>query len=149
MSSTSELYQSVILDHNRTPRNVGRLEVEGAQHARGHNPLCGDQVTVWVELEGDLVKDVKFEGQGCAISNASASLMTLAVKGKTRAEVSSLFKRFHEMVTGTGTEADEAVLPARLKVFANVAQFPVRVKCASLAWHTLMAAMESESRVEG
>ena len=142
MSSTSELYQSVILDHNRTPRNVGRLDSEDAQHARGHNPLCGDQVTVWIELEGDVVKDVKFEGQGCAISNASASLMTLAVKGKTRAEVSALFKGFHEMVTGTGTQADEAELPARLQVFAGVAQFPVRVKCASLPWHTLMAAMQ-------
>ena len=100
MSSVSELYQSVILDHNKTPRNYGHLEGEGARHAKGHNPLCGDQVTVWLELEGDVVKDVRFEGQGCAISRASASLMTVAVKGKTIAEVERLFADFHGLVTG-------------------------------------------------
>jgi len=144
MSSVSELYQSVILDHNKTPRNYGHLDSESARHAKGHNPLCGDQVTVWLELEGDVVKEVRFEGQGCAISRASASLMTVAVKGKTVAEVERLFSDFHGLVTGEASPEMEAALPARLKVFANVAQFPVRVKCASLAWHTLKAALERE-----
>ena len=142
MSSVSELYQSVILDHNKTPRNYGHLEGERARHAKGHNPLCGDQVTVWLELEGDVVKEVRFEGQGCAISRASASLMTVAVKGKTVAEVEQLFSDFHGLVTGEASPETEAALPARLKVFANVAQFPVRVKCASLAWHTMKKALD-------
>jgi len=142
MSSVSELYQSVILDHNKTPRNYGHLEGEAARHAKGHNPLCGDQVTVWLELEGDVVKDVRFEGQGCAISRASASLMTVAVKGKTVAEVERLFSGFHGLVTGEVSAETAAALPARLKVFANVAQFPVRVKCASLAWHTMKRALD-------
>ena len=142
MSSVSELYQSVILDHNKTPRNYGHLEGDSARHAKGHNPLCGDQVTVWLELEGDVVKDVRFEGQGCAISRASASLMTVAVKGKTVAEIERLFSGFHGLVTGEVSAEAEAALPARLKVFANVAQFPVRVKCASLAWHTMKKALD-------
>jgi nitrogen fixation NifU-like protein len=142
MSSVSELYQSVILDHNKTPRNYGRIEGPAATHAQGHNPLCGDQVTVWLEFEGDIVKDVRFEGQGCAISRASASLMTMAVKGRSRSEVEKLFADFHGLVTGESSAATQA-LPARLQVFANVAQFPVRVKCASLAWHTMKKAMES------
>jgi nitrogen fixation NifU-like protein len=142
MSSVSELYQSVILDHNKTPRNYGHLDSESARHAKGHNPLCGDQVTVWLEHEGDVVKEVRFEGQGCAISRASASLMTVAVKGKTVAEVERLFSDFHGLVTGEASPEMEAALPARLKVFANVAQFPVRVKCASLAWHTMKKALD-------
>ena len=142
MSSVSELYQSVILDHNKTPRNYGHLDGEAARHAKGHNPLCGDEVTVWLELEGDVVKDVRFEGQGCAISRASASLMTVAVKGKTVAEVERLFRDFHGLVTGEASAETQAGLPARLQVFANVAQFPVRVKCASLAWHTMKKALE-------
>ena len=141
MSSVSELYQSVILDHNKTPRNYGHLDSEGARHAKGHNPLCGDQITVWLELEGDVVKDVRFEGQGCAISRASASLMTVAIRGKPVAEVEQLFADFHGLVTGETSEATKA-LPARLQVFANVAQFPVRVKCASLAWHTMKKALD-------
>lgn len=142
MSSVSELYQSVILDHNKTPRNYGHIDGEAARHAKGHNPLCGDQVTVWIEFEGDIVKDVRFEGQGCAISRASASLMTIAVKGKSRAEVERLFTGFHELVTGEASPETQAGLPARLQVFANVAQFPIRVKCASLAWHTMKKAMD-------
>ena len=140
MSSVSELYQSVILDHNRTPRNYGRLEGD-ARHARGHNPLCGDEVTVWLRVDGDTVADVRFEGQGCAISKASASLMTMAVKGRPVAEVAALAERFHDLVTGKLDAASSAALPARLQVFANVAQFPVRVKCASMPWHTLKAAL--------
>ena len=145
MSSVSELYQSVILDHNKTPRNYGHLDSEGARHAKGHNPLCGDEVTVWLELGGDVVKDVRFEGQGCAISRASASLMTVAVKGRTIAEVERLFSDFHGLVTGEASAEARAQLPARLQVFANVAQFPVRVKCASLAWHTMKKALETNS----
>ena len=139
MSSASELYQSVILEHNRAPRNYGTIE--GGRHARGHNPLCGDEVTVWLELEGDVVKDVRFEGKGCAISRASASLMTGAVKGKTRSEVEQLFTRFHELVTGRLASGAEGEIPPKLQVFENVSRFPVRVKCASLAWHTLKEAM--------
>ncbi len=147
MSSVSELYQSVILDHNKTPRNYGQIEAPGARQAKGHNPLCGDEVTVWLELEGDVVKDVRFEGQGCAISRASASLMTMAVKGKQRDEVLRMFDDFHSLVTGNASEGSKA-LPARLQVFANVAEFPIRVKCASLAWHTLKRAMELQQREE-
>ena len=147
MSSVSELYQSVILDHNKSPRNYGHIEGESARHAKGHNPLCGDQVTVWLELEGDVVKDVRFEddGKACAISRASASLMTVAVKGRTVAEVEQLFTDFHGLVTGQASAETEAALPARLKVFANVAQFPIRVKCASLAWHTMKKALDETS----
>ncbi len=141
MTSASELYQGVILDHNRAPRNWGTLPPP-ARQAKGYNPLCGDQVTVSLAIEGDTVADVRFEGQGCAISKASASIMTTAVKGKTLAEVERLFGQFHELVTGTLAEAAQAELPGKLRVFANVAQFPVRVKCASLAWHALKAALE-------
>jgi nitrogen fixation NifU-like protein len=140
MSSASELYQSVILEHNRAPRNYGTIE--GGRHAKGHNPLCGDEVTVWLELEGDVVKDVRFEGKGCAISRASASLMTGAVKGRTRSEVEQLFTRFHQLVTGRLATGDASEIPAKLQVFENVSRFPVRVKCASLAWHTLKEAMK-------
>ena len=140
MSSTSELYQGVILEHNRAPRNYGRID--GGRHAQGHNPLCGDEVTVWLELDGDVVKDVRFEGKGCAISRASASIMTTAVKGKTRAEVERIFTRFHELVTGRLAQGNQGEIPPKLQVFENVARFPVRVKCASLAWHTLKEAMK-------
>ncbi len=141
MSSVSELYQSVILDHNRKPKNYGRLEGEGVHHAEGDNPLCGDKVSVWLTLDGDVVSEVRFEGQGCAISKASASLMTGAVQGKTLTEVEELFTRFHDLVTGQLAEQEEQLLPGKLRVFGGVAQFPVRVKCASLAWHTLRAAL--------
>lgn len=142
MTSASELYQGVILDHNRSPRNYGRIE--GGQEARGHNPLCGDEVRVSVEMDGDVVRDVRFEGQGCAISRASASLMTTAVKGRSRAEVEAMLGRFQALVTGRLAEGEQAALPPKLKVFSNVAQFPVRVKCASLAWHVLREALTAE-----
>ena len=139
MTSASELYQGVILDHNRSPRNYGRIE--GGWEARGHNPLCGDEVRVWIEMDGDIVRDVRFEGQGCAISRASASLMTTAVKGKTKAEVEEMLGRFQALVTGRLAQGDQASLPAKLQVFSNVAQFPVRVKCACLAWHVVREAL--------
>lgn len=145
MTDLQELYQSVILDHNRKPRNFGPLE--GATgSAEGKNPLCGDQVTVAVHVDGDVVTEVKFEGHGCAISKASASLMTAAVQGKSRADVDALFEKFHALVTGRAAEADitrEAL--GQLVVFSSVSRFPIRVKCASLAWHTLRAALEQDA----
>jgi len=143
MSALDELYQSVILDHNRNPRNWGRLPAP-ARQADGYNPLCGDQVAVYVLVDGDTVREVTFEGQGCAISKASASLMTTAVKGRPRAEVERLVGGFHDLVTGKGATEGARALPSSLRVFANVAQFPTRVKCASLAWHALRAALDDK-----
>jgi nitrogen fixation NifU-like protein len=141
MSELQELYQSLILDHNRNPRNFGPLD--GAdRHAEGFNPLCGDQVKVDVKLEGDRVADIKFTGNGCAISKASASLMTTAVKGKTLAEAEALFEGFHGLVTGTAIPEDPKKTLGKLAIFAGVAEFPVRVKCATLAWHTLKDALK-------
>jgi nitrogen fixation NifU-like protein len=144
------LYQEVILDHNRSPRNWGELE-GAARRVNGHNPLCGDQLTLSIRFDGDVISEVKFTGEGCAISKASASMMTQAIKGKTRAEAEELFERFHALVTGQG--AGPAARPSagadpalgRLKVFEGVARFPTRVKCASLAWHALRAAIEGSS----
>jgi nitrogen fixation NifU-like protein len=138
VSDLRDLYQEVVLDHSKSPRNFHALEHASAD-AEGYNPLCGDQVHVWVALEGDTVKDVAFTGNGCAISKASASMMTQAVKGRTRAETLALFDKFHGLVTGTAANADEL---GKLAVFAGVSEYPVRVKCASLAWHTLKAALE-------
>ncbi len=144
MADMSELYQSVILDHNRTPRNFGRLP-DANRHAEGRNPLCGDELSVWLKLGSDeRIEDVKFEGSGCAISKASASLMTQAVKGKTRSEALALFERFHALVTGRAKDQENL---GKLAVFSGVAEFPVRVKCASLSWHTLKAALEQEQTV--
>jgi len=142
MSDLQALYQSVILDHNRKPRNFGALD--GANRAAdGKNPLCGDEVHVALHVEGDTITEVKFTGHGCAISKASASLMTAAVKGKTRAEAEALFERFHTLVLGKDLEGGKDL--GQLVVFSGVSRFPVRVKCASLAWHTLKAALESEA----
>lgn len=143
MSDLQELYQSVILDHNRKPRNFGPLD-DASGSAEGKNPLCGDQVEVAVRVDGDVLSAVKFTGSGCAISKASASLMTAAVTGKSRAEVDALFERFHALVTGRlpETEITKDAL-GQLVVFSSVSRFPIRVKCASLAWHTLRAALEN------
>ena len=144
MSELSELYQQVILDHNKKPRNFGRLE-GASQTADGYNPLCGDQLTVYLQLADERVEAVSFEGSGCAISKASASMMTQAVKGKTLDEAETLFGEFHRMVTG---ELDEEATPnalGRLKIFAGVREFPARVKCASLPWHTMHAALAGET----
>jgi len=135
-----ELYQSVILDHNKSPRNFRELPPP-ARHADGHNPLCGDRLTVWVDLDGDTVKDVTFLGNGCAISKASASLMTAAVKGKRRVEAMALADEFQKLVTGKLAGAAERKALGKLQALGGVSEFPIRVKCASLAWHTLKAAI--------
>jgi nitrogen fixation protein NifU and related proteins len=143
MSDLSELYQEVILDHNRRPRNFHTLA--GASHsAEGYNPLCGDRLTLYLKLSGDTIEDVSFEGSGCAISKASASLMTDAVKGRTRAEAQALFERFHRMVTTPPDQPVEEM--GKLSSLAGVREFPIRVKCASLAWHTLKAAFNNARR---
>jgi len=138
MSDLTDLYQEVILDHNRRPRNFREMG-EANRRQEGYNPLCGDRLTLYVKLDGDRISDVSFQGTGCAISKASASLMTEALKGKTIDEARSLFDRFHEMVTSPPeTPAPDL---GKLSVFAGVREFPTRVKCASLAWHTLKAAV--------
>ena len=146
MRELRELYQDVILDHSRNPRNYRRLEGANRQ-AEGSNPLCGDHFTVYLRMDGDRIADAAFEGQGCAISKSSASMMTDAVRGKTGAEAHRLFAKFHEMVTGEpGAPFDKAAL-GKLAVFSGVCEFPVRVKCASLPWHTLVAALEEKGKV--
>jgi nitrogen fixation NifU-like protein len=141
-----ELYQEVILDHSKRPRNFHPMP-EANRSAVGHNPLCGDRVTVFVRVDGDVVKDVSFEGAGCSISTASASMMTDALKGKTTAEARALFERFHALVTADPSQAATAAAElGKLAVFAGVHEFPMRVKCASLAWHTLKAALEGGDR---
>ena len=145
MSELSELYQQVILDHNKKPRNFRKLET--ANHtAEGYNPLCGDQLTIYVNLEDDRVTDVGFEGSGCAISKASASMMTQAVKGKSKEQAETLFKEFHSMVTGELDEENEENVLGNLKIFAGVREFPVRVKCATLPWHTMHAALNKQDQ---
>lgn len=134
-----DLYRDVILDHNKRPRNFGVL-APPAHRARGHNPLCGDQLTVYVEVEGDLVKDVRFEGKGCAISVASASLMSEAVKGKPRTEVARLYGQVHDLLTLQDAPAPPEL--GKLAALSGVREFPARVKCASLCWHTLNAALD-------
>lgn len=135
-----ELYQSVILDHNRRPRNHREMEVADAR-AEGKNPSCGDEVTVWLRLDGDTIADVSFKGAGCAISRASASIMTTAVKGKSVAEAEALFDRFHDLVTGQARSPGAADLGS-LEVFSGVSRFPIRVKCASLSWHAFRLALQ-------
>ena len=138
MSDVRELYQQLIVDHSRSPRNC--RVIEGADlSAEGYNPLCGDHVTLYVRLNGDRVADISFQGNGCAISTASASLLTEVLRGKTRAEAEALFNSFHDLVTGG--EAPEAPSLGKLRVFSGVSGFPVRVKCATLVWHTLKAAL--------
>jgi nitrogen fixation NifU-like protein len=143
MSELSELYQQVILDHNKKPRNFRKLET--ANHsAEGFNPLCGDQLTVYLNVEDDAVKEISFEGSGCAISKAAASMMTQAVKGKSKQDAEKLFNEFHGMVTGELNEATAPNSLGNLKIFSGVREFPVRVKCASLPWHTMHAALNNE-----
>jgi nitrogen fixation NifU-like protein len=146
MSELSELYQQVILDHNKKPRNFRKLET--ANHtAEGYNPLCGDHLTVYLDVENDAVKEIAFEGSGCAISKAAASMMTQAVKGKSKEQAEELFNEFHSMVTGELDEENEENSLGNLKIFAGVREFPVRVKCATLPWHTMHAALHNEQHV--
>ncbi len=144
ISEIEELYQEVILDHNKSPRNFGILE-EASQKAEGYNPLCGDRLALYVKMDGDVIKDIRFQGSGCAISVASASMMTACLKGKTKAEAEKIFKQFHRMVT-TGANGDAEELGS-LAAFSGVSRFPVRVKCASLSWHTLKAALEKKKEM--
>ena len=141
MTGLSELYQEVILDHNNSPRNF--REIDGAtQIAEGYNPLCGDRAVVYLQLDNEVIGDISFQGSGCAISIASASMMTVSLKGKTRTEAEDLFQRFHFMVTGAADMAIEPQALGKLVAFSGIREFPVRVKCANLAWHALHAALD-------
>ena len=142
MSELRDLYQDVILEHSKAPRNY--RELPAANHkAEGFNPLCGDRFTIYVTTEGDSIRDITFQGSGCAISKASASMMTQSLKGKSRAEAAKIFERFHNLVTGQQSSNGDTEL-GKLTVFSGVSEFPVRVKCATLAWHTLQAALEDK-----
>lgn len=143
MSDLRDLYQEVVLDHNRRPRNFRKIE-PASRRANGYNPLCGDKVTVYLKVENGMVTDVAFEGAGCAISTASASMMTESLKGKSEAHADQLFKNFHHLITGSGEgEVDPEIL-GKLAVFSGVCDYPARVKCATLAWHTMQAALKDD-----
>ena len=144
MSELNDLYQQTIMDHNNHPRNFHELK-EHTHSVEGHNPLCGDELKVYLEMEGDVIKDISFTGAGCAISKASCSLMTATVKGKKKSEVEHLFHRFMEMVTSSPNCVQCPTELGKLCVFSGVCEFPTRVKCASLAWHTLKAALDGNT----
>jgi len=143
MAELRDLYQEVILEHSKAPRNFKKLAAAN-HHAEGFNPLCGDRFTVYLDVEGGVVRDIAFQGSGCAISKASASMMTQTVKGKTVAEAAKLFEHFHTFVTGQSHSEAETADMGKLAVFSGVSEFPARVKCATLAWHTLQAALEGK-----
>jgi len=143
MADLRDLYQEVILEHSKAPRNY--RELKDADHkAEGFNPLCGDHFTVYLHIEGDSIRDITFQGSGCAISKASASMMTQSLKGKTKKEAEELFQKFHKVVTGQAASNGNSAELGKLAVFSGVSEFPVRVKCATLAWHTLQAALEGK-----
>jgi nitrogen fixation protein NifU and related proteins len=148
MSELDELYQEVILDHNKSPRNYRSME-HANRKAQGYNPLCGDQLTVYLQLEGGVIKDISFQGSGCAISKASASMMTAELKGKSEAEAKELFENVHNMLTGhfNGDEPEGQKRLGKLAILSGVSKFPARVKCASLAWHTVNSALKAEPEV--
>jgi nitrogen fixation NifU-like protein len=148
-SELRELYQEVILDHSKRPRNFGVLP-EASHQAEGFNPLCGDKATIYLLVEDDVVKSVTFKGAGCSISTASASMMTEALVGKSRTEAEALFQRFHELLTSDPTKAAENAAPelGKLAAFSGVCEFPVRVKCASLPWHTFRAALRGDGKAK-
>ena len=146
MSELNELYQQVILDHNKKPRNFRKLE-NANYTAEGYNPLCGDHLTIYLNVADDAVQEIAFEGSGCAISKAAASMMTQAVKGKSKKQAEELFNAFHLMVTGQLDEETEENTLGNLKIFAGVRDFPVRVKCATLPWHTMHAALNKKDHV--
>lgn len=145
MADLDDLYQEVILDHNKSPRNF-RTMADANRKADGYNPLCGDHVTVYLRLENDVIQDISFAGSGCAISKASASLMTAELKGKTEAAAHELFDKVHEMLTGNSASADAVDKVGKLAILSGVCKFPARVKCASLAWHTFNAALAEDAR---
>ncbi len=146
MSDLRDLYQEVIVDHSKRPRNFRKLEGATCQ-GEGYNPLCGDKVTVYLKVSGGVIQDVGFEGSGCAISTASASIMTECLKSKTVAEAEALFQRFHDLVTGEPGQAPDMETLGKLAAFGGVCEFPARVKCATLAWHTLRSALKGEEKV--
>ena len=148
MSELDELYQEVILDHNRSPRNF-RTIAHANRQAQGYNPLCGDQVTVYLDLEDGVIKDISFQGSGCAISKASASMMTAELKGKTETEAKKLFENVHKMLTGEFSDngLTGAKSMGKLAILSGVCKFPARVKCASLAWHTVNSALKGDEKV--
>jgi nitrogen fixation NifU-like protein len=145
MSALRELYQEVILDHNKSPRNFRKMP-DATRKVDGYNPLCGDHYTVFLKMNGDVIEDVSFDGAGCAISKASASVMSAMIKGKTKAEAEQLFETFHALVTGGGDPLEELDKLGKLAAFSGVSEFPARVKCATLAWHTLHAALATDER---
>jgi nitrogen fixation protein NifU and related proteins len=145
MPDLRELYQEVILDHHKRPRNFRKPE-DANLHADGFNPLCGDKVTIFVRVENGIVSDIAFQGTGCAISTASASMMTECLKGKSEAEAARIFERFHDLVTGHALEDADGPELGKLAVFAGVREYPMRVKCATLAWHTMRAALEGSPK---
>ncbi len=145
MSELNELYQEVILEHSKAPRNY-RRPAEANRTAEGYNPLCGDHFTVYLNMDGDSIRDIGFQGSGCAISKASASMMTQTLKGKTRAEAEHLFEQFHRLVTGEQGASGNGSELGKLAVFSGVSRFPARVKCATLAWHTLQSALAGEQQ---
>lgn len=144
MNELDELYQQVILDHNKNPRNFGVLE-QFTHEAKGHNPLCGDQLNLTLKLDGDTIKEVMFDGSGCAISKASASIMTTILKDKSIEEAKVMFKQFHDIVTSDPNSEVDMIDLGKLAVFAGVREFPARIKCASLAWHTMMNALDMKA----
>ena len=146
MSELSDLYQEVILDHNRSPRNFKKLD-DADRNADGYNPLCGDQITVYVKLDNGVIREVSFLGSGCAISKASASMMTASLKGKTVDEAETMFDRVHRMLTGGSNPAADAQELGKLAALSGVSNFPARVKCATLSWHTLRSALKGERGV--
>jgi nitrogen fixation protein NifU and related proteins len=141
MADLRDLYQEVILEHSKAPRNYREVKTADRK-AEGYNPLCGDRFIVYLQMEGDRIQDIAFQGSGCAISKASASMMTQCLKGKTRGEAERLFERFHEVVTGRAKANGDSAELGKLAVFSGVSEFPTRVKCAVLAWHTLQAALD-------
>lgn len=145
MADLNELYQQVILDHNKKPRNFKVLE-NATRKQDGYNPLCGDQLTLYLEMDGDVIKDVGFQGSGCAISKASASMMTVTLKGKTKQEAETIFDEFHRMVKGELNPDTQEHHLGRLTIFQGVREFPARVKCASLSWHTAHAALQGSEK---
>jgi nitrogen fixation NifU-like protein len=146
MSDTRDLYQEFILDHHKKPRNFGSLETANRE-SEGYNPLCGDRITIYLLVEGDTIKDVRWKGSGCAICTASASVMSEVLKGETVAKAEELFGRFHDLVTGDPCDTPDTEGLGKLAVFFGVREFPVRVKCATLPWHTLQAALRKKDRV--